>query len=216
MEQVTDLRQQPSLAPEHDWAAASRLIRPSLRPVGTPGDDGHDLKVPHGSAGPGHPLIGAGPAGLPIVYVIPASGFEVVVGIDHLLSWGVGPEEVHAAAMANLQTWSASAPWTEEVEGSRHIVWSDTGEGCDAARVLLADVRKQLSDDLSGEGRVMVAVPERDLLIAAALAEGDEDFAGLFAEYIADRSADSDEPIDPRIFEIVDGELVEMPVLASA
>jgi len=51
---------------------------------------------------PGLPLVRSGIAGLPLVYVMPAHGFEVVVGVDHLLSWGVGPEQVHAAAMANL------------------------------------------------------------------------------------------------------------------
>ncbi len=215
MEEQADLRQQPSLAPEHDWVAASPLIRPSLRPVGTAGVDGRDMRLPHGSSGPGKPLLGAGPGGIPIAYVLPAPGFEVVIGIDHLLSWGVGPEEVHAAAMSNLQSWSANAPWTEEVEGSRHLLWSDTGEGSDAARILLADVRKQLADDLAG-GRVMVAVPERDLLIAAALAEGDEEFAGLFADYVADRYEASDAPIDARVFELRGGTLVELEVLASA
>ena len=35
-------RAAPSLAPEHDWAAASKLIRPALRPSGTAGSDGRD------------------------------------------------------------------------------------------------------------------------------------------------------------------------------
>ena len=36
------------------------------------------------------PLIDSGPAGLPVIYTIPAGGFDVVVNGDHLLSWGVG------------------------------------------------------------------------------------------------------------------------------
>ena len=55
----------------------------------------------------------------------------------------------------------------------------------------------------------MIGLPERDLLIAAGLAEGDEDFAALFAEYVADRAAAADDPIDARIFELVEGELIE-------
>jgi len=58
-------------------------------------------------------------------------------------------------------------------------------------------------------GRVLVGLPERDLLIAAGLAEGDADFPALFAQYVADRAEAADEPIDDRVFELLDGELVE-------
>jgi hypothetical protein len=66
---------------------------------------------------PDKPLVLAGPAGLTIGYVIPGQGFEVLVGAEHLLVWGVGPDDVHAAAMANLAVWSAGAPWVDEVNG---------------------------------------------------------------------------------------------------
>ncbi|MGA2513744.1 MAG: hypothetical protein ABSG37_09015 [Candidatus Limnocylindrales bacterium] len=199
----------PSLAPEHDWAAASRLVRPALRPVGTPGTDGSDLRVPAGGGGLGKPIMTNGPAGLPIVYVIPGPGFEVVVDVEHLLAWGVRPDQVHAAAMSNLAAWSASAGWSDESNGRRRIVWSDTGEGLDAARILLAAVRRRLVSDLAPAHRILVGLPERDLLIAAALVDGDDEFADLFADYVADRARAADEPIDRRIFELRDGDLVE-------
>lgn len=215
MERDSSLRLAPSLAPEHDWAAASRLIHPSLRPVGTAGVDGRDLQVLHGSS-PGKPLIKDGPAGLPIAYVIPGQGFEVVVGAEHLLAWGVGPDEVHAAAMANLAAWSGEASWVDEVDGRRRVVWSDSGDGMDAARILLVEVRRQLASDLARTGRVLVGVPERDLLVAAGLADGDDEFAAMFADYVADRARGADEPIDHRLFELVGGELVEFETLAGA
>ena len=99
MEQGSTSRLAPSLAPEHDWAAAAPLIRPALRPVGTSGTDGRELQIPAGSTGPGKPIVTVGPAGLPILYVLPGPGFDVVVSIDHLLAWGVRPDQVHAAAM---------------------------------------------------------------------------------------------------------------------
>ena len=209
MERDTAGRHSPSLAPEHDWAAASSVIHPSLRPVGTRGIDGLSLRVPTGSS-PGDLLIKQGPAGIPIAYVIPGSGFEIVVGAEHLLSWGVGPEQVHEAAMANLAAWSSAAPWVDEVDGQRRVLWSDSGEGMDAARVLLPDVRKQLSSELASARRILVGLPERDLLIAAGLAEGDDEFAEMFANYVADRAGSADEPIDHQVFEIVDGDLVPM------
>jgi hypothetical protein len=80
----------------------------------------------------------------------------------------------------------------------------------DAARVLLPDVLRQLCSDLAPARRILVGVPERDLLIAAGLADGDDEFAEMFADYVADRSHGADEPIDHHVFELVDGELVPM------
>jgi hypothetical protein len=209
MEHEKAPRVAPSLAPEHDWAAASRLIRPALRPVGTSGTDGHELRLPSSNTAPGKTVVKAGPAGLPIVYILPGLGFDVVVGVDHLLAWGVGPDQVHAAALANLGAWSGSASWVDEVNGHRKLVWSDWGQGMDAVRILLEDVRSRLVSDLAPATRILVGLPERDLLIAAGLADGDEEFIALFAEYVADRAEAADDPIDHRVFELVEGELVE-------
>ena len=61
-----------------------------------------------------------------------------------------------------------------------------------------------------GDGaRVIVGIPERHLLTAASLRPGDEAFADLFAEFVIEQSGAADEPIDRRVFEIVDGRLVE-------
>jgi hypothetical protein len=64
--------------------------------------------------------------------------------------------------------------------------------------------------DLAPARRILVGLPERDLLIAAGLADGDDEFASLFADYVADRAQAADDPIDDRIFELVEGELVEL------
>ncbi len=42
--------------------------------------------------------------------------------------------------MRNLAAWSATAPWTDEVSGERRLISSDTGNGWDAARILLPEV----------------------------------------------------------------------------
>jgi hypothetical protein len=209
MEHDSSQRVPPSLAPEHDWAAALPLVRPALRPVGTSGTDGRDPRIPVGGSGPGKTVVRPGPAGLPVVYVLPGAGFDVVVNVDHLLAWGVGPDRVHAAAMANLTAWSTGTAWTDEINGHRKIMWSDWGGGMDAARILLAEVRDHLETALAPAPRILVGIPERDLLIAAGLTEGDDDFAALFALYVSDRARAADESIDARVFELVRGELVE-------
>jgi hypothetical protein len=198
--------------PEHDWSRARDLVRPSFRPVGTTGLalDSFDREslMAHASSSHAQPLVDTGPAELPIVYAIPAEGFDIVVNGDHLLTWGIEPAELQDAAMANLAAWSASAAWTEEVSGDRRLISSQTGDGLDAVRILLPDVVEYLARELGGDGRVLVGIPERHLLTASTLRPDDADFAALFGEFILEHSGGADEPIDRRLFEIVDGRLV--------
>lgn len=197
-----------SLSPEHDWSAAARLLRPALRPGGTAGSDGSDLSLPRGGS-PGRLIVRPGPAGLDVVYVLGGERFDVLVSVEHLLSWAVGVEEVHAAAMSNLESWSSKAAWLTEMEGSRRVVWSDWGEGMDAARILLDDVRAQLSADFAACKPILVGLPERDLLVVSATETADPEFESMFRSYVADRFRTADDRIDERIFELVGNELVE-------
>src|SRR5687767_2172825 len=201
-------------SPEHDWALARDLIRPAFRPVGTHGlaieDVKRDTLAQHSMQSHAQPILDAGPAGLPVVYAIPAGGFDVVVNGDHLLSWGIEAVELQDAALRNLAAWAANAPWTDEVSGERHLISSDTGDGLDAVRILLPDVVSYLAGELGRDGaRVLVGIPERHLLTAASLRPDDQGFAAMFADFILEQSGGADEPIDRRVFEIVDGRLVE-------
>lgn len=203
----------PSEAPEHDWSAASGLIYPLLRPVGTLGLPIESVDVSalaeHGELTHAQPLIDQGPVGLPVVYALSAGAFDVIVNGDHLLSWAVAPTDIQDAAIRNLSSWSSQAPWTDEVSGERRILSSDTGEGWDAARVILPAVRDHLTRELGAAGRILVGLPERHLLIAGALRPDDLEFAALFSEFVLEQSGGADEPIDRRVFELVDGQLVE-------
>ena len=201
-------------SPEHDWALARDVIRPAFRPVGTQGlpiEDVHrDTLAQHAMQSHAQPVLDAGPAGLPVVYAIPAGGFDIMVNGDHLLSWGIEAIELQDAALRNLAAWAATAPWTDEVSGERHLISSDTGEGMDAVRILLPDVVAHLANELGRNGaRVLVGIPERHLLTAASLRPDDQGFAAMFADFILEQSGGADEPIDRRVFEIVDGRLVE-------
>ena len=202
-------------APEHDWATARELLYPAFRPVGTQGlpleSIDRETLAAHSMQSHAQPIIDVGPAGLPVVYTIDAGGYDIVVNGDHLLSWGVEPAEVQDAAIRNLSAWSATAPWTDEVSGDRRLISSDTGNGWDAARVLLAEVVDHLTAELGSYGRILVGLPERHLLTAGSLRPDDDDFAALFAEFILEQSGGADEPVDRRVFELVDGRLVEFP-----
>jgi uncharacterized protein YtpQ (UPF0354 family) len=143
-----------------------------------------------------------------IVYAIHAGAFDVIVNGDHLLTWGVRPGEIRDVALANLAAWSAEAPWTDEVSGDRRLVSSDTGDGWDAVRILLPEVRAHLVGELSATGRVLVGIPERHLLVAGSLRPGDEEFADLFADFVVEQAGGADEPVERRVFELAEGELV--------
>jgi uncharacterized protein YtpQ (UPF0354 family) len=146
---------------------------------------------------------------------MPGTGFDVIVNADHLMSWGVGVADVQDAALGNLAKWSAGAAWTDEVSGARRLISSDTGDGWDAARILLPEVRDRLVAELGAAGRILIGLPERHLLIAGALLPTDDEFAALFAEFVVESSGAADEPVDRRVFELVDGRLVEFAGLPT-
>lgn len=206
-----------SSAPEHDWAAAAKVLFPVLRPAGTRGtpmasiDREHPaLEVTHPHA---EPLLDPGPADLALAYVLRTESFDILVNADHLLGWQVDPDVIRGAALENLRAWSADATWTDELSGSRRLLASDSGDGGDAARILLPEVRAHLVAELGDGARVVVGLPNRDLLVAGALRPDDPEFLGLFSTFVADASTDADEPIDPRTFELADDEL--RPVAAT-
>ena len=200
----------PSLAPEHDWDAARGLLMPLIRPTGTVGLRLADVSrsaLALNTSSHTLPLLGDGPCGLPVVYAIPAAGFDVVVNGEHLVSWGVEPAEIDAAAMANLAAWSAGAEWTPEESGDRRLISSDSGDGPDAARILLPEVRAHLGATLGAGGRIFVGLPDRHLLVAGITSGDDAEFEAQLAGFVADHADGADEPIDRRLFELVDGEL---------
>jgi hypothetical protein len=197
----------PSEAPEHDWAAASDHIFPALRPSGTHGAPLEELdeeRLAHeGLKKHALPVIDPGPAELSIVYVLREASYDVLINADHLLTWAIEPQTLRDKAMENLRAWSSTAPWTEELAGQRRILSSDTGDGGDAARILLPEVRKHLAGECGGPSRVLVALPDRDLLVAGSLHPGDPEFAGQFASFAADLNEGAHEPIGPGLFELV-------------
>jgi hypothetical protein len=196
-----------ALASEHDWESAASHVYPVLRPSGTHGTklaeiDSEQL-AQEGLKKHALPLIDPGPADLAVAYVLREAAYDILVNADHLLAWGVDADRLRDTAMANLAAWSARAPWTDELSGTRRLLSSDTGEGSDAARILLEDVRHHLAGECGGPARVLVALPDRDLLVAGSLNPDDREFATQFAAFVADVADDAHEPIDHGLFELV-------------
>jgi hypothetical protein len=204
-----------SFAPEHDWPAAAALLYPVLRPAGTVGTPLDSLATPMSAAGDTTPVIDPGPADLVVAYAISAAGFDILASGDHVAAWSVPVATLREAAFRNLAAWSATAPWSEEVDGRRRILSSDTGDRWDASRILLPEATAHLGSAL-GEGgaRVLIGLPARHLLLAGALQADDPEFAPLFADFVRDYAEDSDEAIDLRVFELVGGHLMPFSTVA--
>ncbi len=199
-------------AAEDDWGVAQERVYPLLRPAGTTGPGVNDPPDPArvGLHARAQPLVEAGPAGLVVSYALGAIGFDVLVNGDHLVSWGVSGTDLARAAMANLARWSASAAFTDEASGNRRLLSSSTGDGNDAVRILLGDVRAYLRNELAhgGARRVLIGLPERHMLLAGALRPDDPDFVELFASFVAEQWEGADEALDRGVFELRGDELV--------
>jgi uncharacterized protein YtpQ (UPF0354 family) len=210
---ATDPPGSPSEAPEHDWTAAKVRVFPALRPSGTHGaplGEMNESRLAHeGTKKHALPVVDLGPADLAIVYVLREAAYDVVIDADHLLTWGIDAETLRDSAMGNLRAWSSAAPWTDELEGQRRLLSSDTGEGGDAARVLLPEVRRHLAEACGGPSRVLIGLPDRDLLIAGSLHPADAEFADQLATFVDQVIDDAHEPIERGLFELV-GEEFEL------
>ena len=200
-------------APEHDWSAARTRIFPLLRAADTEGvdpDHVHELSLVDSVANT-QPVKRPGPAGLTIVYGIAADGFAILVNAEHLLSWGIGGAELDSVARENLSAWSDGAEWMEERENARQLLSSSTCDGYDASRLLLPEALVRIAELATGSARgtrVLVGVPDRDLLVAAPLVPGDEGFVDLFRAFVAEQFESGSMPIAEGILELRDGELV--------
>ena len=51
--------------------------------------------------------------------------------------------------------------------------------------------------------------------MAGSLRPNDDEFAALFADFVLETSGGADEPVDRRVFELVDGRLVEFAGIAA-
>ena len=207
-----DAGQAHSEAPEHDWAAASAHVFPALRPAGTQGVQLSALDqaqlATEGTKKHALALLDPGPADLAVAFVLRTPAFDVVINADHLLTWAISPETLRETAMTNLRAWSESASWTDELSDGRHLLSSDTGDGGDAARILLPEARRHIAGECGGPARVLIALPDRDLLVAGSLNPGDAEFPAQLQAFVLEVVEDAHEPIDRRLFELVENELV--------
>ena len=131
------------------------------------------------------------------------------------IAWSCRAALVGEVAFGNVAGRRVRARWAVEADGRRRILSAETGDGWDAARILLPEVTAYLGATLGeGDARVLIGLPARHLLLAGAVRPDDQEFGPLFADFVQDYADDSDESSDLRVFELVAGRLV--PFSAAA
>lgn len=136
--------------------------------------------------------------GLCLCFVIDEGDSMVFVTEGHLRAWGIDVAGVKNLALANLRRLAASTEArleTSEDEGTRIV---SSGDGYDAARVLLALERGV--DQVEG---LVFAMPDRDTLVVGRKEAG---LSKLMAA-VDDEFTKSEHPISPDVFEIRNAKL---------
>lgn len=198
-----------------EWQQAKDAVFPCLLPPGSQGDPAERDRdwATEGIQTHAQPLITDGPCGLVVAFTLQGAGFDVLVNAQHLHDWGITAEELAVTAGQNLGGWSDGVGWIDEDSGDRRLRSSESGTGRDAARILLPAVRAGLAAELQRGAppgtRVLVGLPDRELLVAGALRPADHEFAALLHDFVMDHSASADQPIDRRLFELQGDDLVE-------
>lgn len=150
-----------------------------------------DHSPPFGDSALVHKALGAD---LIACYVIDGPSAMLFVCQGHLRRWGRSVEDLHALAMRNLRA-RGGIP----LPGARDPVLLHTGDGYDAARVLLLDPNQ-------GDG-LLVAVPEKNTLWLAH--GGDVDLAELMQDN-ARQSRASSFPVSPHLYRMQEGRLARV------
>jgi uncharacterized protein YtpQ (UPF0354 family) len=134
--------------------------------------------------------------GLRIALLLSFEGRSRFVRRNELDKWGVSFDDALRAALVVLAARSAGARWvhTETPDGT--LVIAKSGDGLDAARVLLPAVYDVLSAALGRD--VLIGLPHRDTLYACA--GGSEDLERTLRAKVADDSARAPHRISEALF----------------
>jgi uncharacterized protein YtpQ (UPF0354 family) len=173
---------------DHEWGGAATAILPQVR--------NREWVEGHGRFGDAALVSRPLSKDLAIVYVIDDPQAMVFVCRAHLQRWRRSEEDLNRLALANLQRRAGDG--LSAAVASREPTLLQTGDGYDAARVLLLD---QVDGQVDG---LLVAMPDRDVLWVAR--EEGQDLAQLMsvAEAMA-RSAPH--PVSAGVFRITGGRL---------
>lgn len=136
---------------------------------------------------------------LVVVLVWRSSMGHVPLAADELAAWPPG-DDPWATALANLRARTEQVGASGAGEGDGLVLRYGAGDGLDAAAVLLPDLLASMAGWV--EGRLVVAIPSRDDLIA--LGDADPMLLAEVAEAMAEAYAASPERLSPHLYALED------------
>lgn len=147
-------------SPATPWAEARDILLPRI--VSAKFLD--EIRNAHASGGmlASRPIVGD----LHVALVLGYEGRARYVREDEVATWLVGDEGAHEQALANLARRSVAARFSEVLTDAGVIVIARSGDGLDAARLLLPGLFDVLARVL--EGPIVAGVPHRDTLVATS------------------------------------------------
>lgn len=148
------------------------------------------------------------PGRLAVVYAVDGEDAFTLVRPEDVERWGTTVAELHELALDNLlaQT-NEEEPLLCEPSGSQQLCGWASGDGYDATRMIVPELRDQIVKELGGPAAY--AVPMENVFIALALdvlESGDTE--QLFRVKLQRDFQTSDDPLSPDIFVERGGELV--------
>lgn len=168
------------------WAQARARLRPQLVPA------------EYGAQNPGL-LRRAFLPGVDLAYAVDQPERYTLLLAPQAASWGVDTGEVHAVALANLETLSdpqalaVTLPTDPNARGRWLSI--DAADGYAAARLLVPALRRRMGE-LLGEP-FFVGVPNRDFLVAWSR---DLSFHAAFVDRVRQDFARKHHPLSPEVF----------------
>lgn len=148
------------------------------------------------------------PGRLAVVYAVDAVDAFTLVRPEDVERWGTSVPELHELALDNLlaQT-NEEEPLLCEPSGSQQLCGWASGDGYDATRMIVPELREQIVEELGGPAAY--AVPMEDVYLALALdvlTNGNTE--KLFRAELQRSFQTSDDPLSPDVFVERGGELV--------
>lgn len=150
------------------------------------------------------------PAGLATVYAVDAGDSFTIVQPEDVERWGTTVEEIDGIALDNLtRQTNEDEPLLCEPSGGQQLCGWASGDGYDATRMIVPELRRQIRAEYGNDEPVAYAVPEEHIYVALPLNTLRR--AGIERPFRLKLERDfqqSEDPLSPEIFVEENDELV--------
>jgi len=142
---------------------------------------------------------------LDVVYAVQGDHYFTVATKDDLARWGQSVDEIDSLALSNLekQTNKNQKLLCEPSGGQKLCGWA-SGDGYDASRMLVPDLRRQIVKELGGPA--VYAVPLESVFVALT-----RNYASVIKGKVLQEFTTGKNPLSPELFEERNGQLVALP-----